>query len=169
MKIKSIIIFYVATLVTSSCIPAMDVQSTMYITNKTKDTILIGYSVDYARYNKIDSVGIFLNTDDNLGESTEFNNMQHLKIGSRNLIMPDSSGVYRAWAASYGPRLGADKRQKGYFFIIKLDDARKSTWDEICKLQLYDTLVVTQDMLKEGNIVEYKGISKESNGEVPPE
>ena len=45
----------------------------------------------------------------------------------------------------------------GLFFIIKLETARNHTWDEICRNHLYDTLVVTREMLEQtGNKIEYK-------------
>ena len=128
----------------------------MYIVNNTKDTILIG-TAEYAEYNIIDSVKFFLPGDWNSDEWTEFDGYDYLIIGNLNLIIPASAGCYNSTAVSYGPRLGSKNGEKAYFFIIKLNTAKNYSWKEICRDKLYDTLVVTREMLGPGNIIEYTG------------
>ena len=48
-------------------------------------------------------------------------------------------------------------RNFSYFFIIKQENAKNYSWKEICRYKLYDTLVVTREMLEPENIVEYRG------------
>ena len=129
----------------------------MYIKNCSSDTILIGVS-EYAKYGSIDSVRFFLPAEIEAGTNiwTEFNGDRELKIGNSDIILPDSSCCYDRPATSNGPYLGGESGTKGYFFIIKIDVARNKSWKEICKNHLYDTLVVTQEMMKKGNRIEYK-------------
>ena len=154
---KIVVLLFSVSFLFSSCIPVMDSRSKMYITNNTKDTIVIGYSGYHAKYNIIDSVSCFLfvNHKDS-HEYTKFNGKEELKIGSDNLILPDSSGIYDATTTSYGPRLGGDNGKKGYFFIIKLETINKYTWNDICKMHMYDMLVVNYEMLKMDNVIKYK-------------
>ena len=150
-----LIIFCVFYLV--SCIPVIcSNRASMYIVNNTKDTILIG-TAEYAEYNIIDSVKFFLPGDWNSDEWTEFDGYDYLIIGNLNLIIPASAGCYNSTAVSYGPRLGSKNGEKAYFFIIKLNTAKNYSWKEICRDKLYDTLVVTREMLGPGNIIEYTG------------
>ena len=80
------------------------------------------------------------------------NNKGMLDICKNDLIPPDSMVSY----AEKG-KLFHSSEKKGLFFIIKLETARNHTWDEICRNHLYDTLVVTREMLERtGNIIEYK-------------
>lgn len=160
MKIITICVLSCISFLLLSCLAICESRSCMYILNNTKDTILIGISGYNAKYNVIDSVGYFLDKDsaDYREQRTELDGRKKLKLGSSNLIPPHASGSYDAWSTYYGPRLGGDNGQKGYFFIIRLDDARNYTWDEICKKKLYKMLVVTGKMLEQGNVINYESI-----------
>lgn len=160
MKIITIFVLSCISFLLLSCLAICESRSCMYIFNNTKDTILIGISGYNAKYNVIDSVGYFLDKDsaDYREQWTELDGGKKLKLGSSNLIPPHASGCYDAWSTYYGPRLGGDNGQKGYFFIIRLDDARNYTWDEICKKKLYKMLVVTGKMLEQGNVINYESI-----------
>ena len=160
MKIITICVLSCISFLLLSCLAICESRSCMYIFNNTKDTILIGISGYNAKYNVIDSVGFFLNKDsaDYREQRTEFDGGKKLKLGSSNLIPPHASGCYDAWSTYYGPRLGGDNGQKGYFFIIRLDDARNYTWDEICNKKLYKMIVVTGKMLEQGNVINYESI-----------
>ena len=82
---------------------------------------------------------------------TVMNNKGMLVISRNELIPPDSMAAY----AEPGRLFKQDNN--GLFFIIKLETARNHTWDEICRNHLYDTLVVTREMLEQtGNKIEYK-------------
>lgn len=140
-----------------SCISVFcDSRTSLYVVNSTEDTVLIGSSA-YAEYNVIDSVIGFLHRNFWSGEQTTFNGKGRLNIGNMNIIMPDSIGCYNRSANCYGPRLGGDNARKGYFFVIKLKIAENNSWEEICRYKLYDTLVVTREMLGPENLVEYRG------------
>lgn len=143
-----------------SCV--MDYVCPMHIINHTNDTILIGFG----RNNIIDSTKRFMPSDigDTLtfkGETilyresvnTQFYGKGKLSIGKDDLIPPDSSAGYHEPHHLFIDR----PNQTGYFFVIKLETARKHTWEEICRDTLYDTIVITQDMLKQGNRFDYWG------------
>ena len=139
-----------------SCLPVFDFAESMSIKNCTIDTIICGTSID----DSIDSIyvkerGIFRfhNRGGAKWDSTwtVMNNKGMLDICKNELIPPDSMAAY----AEPGRLFKRDN--KGLFFIIKLETARNHTWDEICRNHLYDTLVVTREMLEQtGNKIEYK-------------
>ena len=129
---------------TNSCI-VFDIVKMVYVVNRTCDTILIGRS----NHNNIDSTILFL-WHTGLSLHTDSMKMKEkLWIDNSNLIYPDSIG---ATSANY-----LTTHEKFYFFIIKLQIARNHSWEEICKNHLYDTLVITQEMLEQGNRIEYHG------------
>ena len=138
-----------------SCIPVFDSMEQMRIVNNSADTILIGN----ADYSNIDSVKWFLDHYRAKYDSTctGIDSTGSLIISKNNLIPHDSMDCYGETVL-----FGHNREHKGYFFIIKLETAKNYSWKEICRDKLYDTLVVTRDMLKQGNIIEYKG---ENNGE----
>lgn len=138
-----------------SCLPVFDSMEQMRIVNLTNDTILIGR----ADYNNIDSVKWFL---DHWGAKydstcttidTTIDNMGNLEICQNSLIPPDSMGCY-ASASLFGHQ----QEQKIYFFVITLETARNHSWNDICSNKLYDTLTIQREMLKKGNIIEYRHI-----------
>lgn len=143
-----------------SCV--MDSVYVIHVTNHTNDTILIGFG----RNNIIDSTKWFMPSDtgDTLAfkgdtivfrESvlTEFNGKENLSIGEHDLIPPNASANYHEPHHLFLDR----PNQTGYFFVIKLETARKHTWEDICRDTLYDTIIITQDMLKQGNHFGYWG------------
>lgn len=131
------------------CLPVFDSMEQMRIVNRTIDTILIGN----AKYNNIDSVKWFLECLGTKYDSTwPQDNLGMFEVSNSNLIPHDSMGCYAETTL-----FGQNKDHKGYFFIIKQDNARNYSWKEICRNKLYDTLVVTREMLGPENIVEYRG------------
>ena len=118
-----------------SCIPGFDTIHSIRVRNCTCDTVIIGGSL----YNCIDSVDVFLETSNNTAFSsfTSIDESRLLNIHG-NLILPDSIG-----RTTYS--LLFNHNQKGYLFRIKLSNARKYTWVDICKHKLYDIKVVTAD------------------------
>lgn len=157
---KVFILLIVLSLTLVSCV--IDFAYPMHVTNHTNDTILIGFG----RYNIIDSTKWFMPSDtrDTLAfkgdtvvyresVNTIFNGKGKLSIGKDDLILPDSSAGYH----EPHPLFIDQPNQTGYFFVIKLKTARKHTWEEICRDTLYDTIVITQDMLKQGNHFDYWG------------
>ena len=140
----------------------IDYTYPMHVTNHTNDTILIGFG----RYNIIESTKRFMPSDTRetlafKGDTvvyresvnTIFNGKGKLSIGKDDLIPPDSSAGYHEPHPLFIDR----PNQTGYFFVIKLETARKHTWEEICRDTLYDTIIITQDMLKQGNHFDYWG------------
>ena len=150
----------VLSLTLVSCV--IDFAYPMYVINHTNDTILIGYGHN----NIIDSTKWFMSSDtgDALSfkedtivlreySNTTFNGKGKLSIGKDDLIPPDSSAGYHEPHHLFIDR----PNQTGCFFVIKLETARKHTWEEICRDILYDTIIITQDMLKQGNHFDYWG------------
>ena len=173
---KVFILLAVLSLALVSCV--IDFAYPMYVINRTNDTILIGFG----RYNNIDSTKRFMNSapwdtltskDDTLSfnrvltkhvtpngdtltfywEETRINGGGKLSIGKHDLVPPDSSAGYHEPHHLFIDR----PNQTGCFYVIKLETARKHTWEEICRDTLYDTIVITQDMLKQGNHFDYWG------------
>ena len=139
-----------------SCLPVFDFAESMRIKNCTIDTVIVGasfsssidsiYMGEYGRFRFYDRLGAKLDST-----WTVMNNKGMLDISKNELIPPDSMAAY----AEPGRLFKRDN--KGLFFIIKLETARNHTWDEICRNHLYDTLVVTREMLEQtDNIIEYK-------------
>lgn len=118
-----------------SCIPGFDTIHSIRVRNCTCDTVIIGGSL----YNCIDSVDVFLETSNNTAFSsfTSIDESRLLNIHG-NLILPDSIG-----RTTYSSLFNYN--HKGYLFIIKLSNARKYAWRDICKHKLYDIKVVTAD------------------------
>ena len=118
-----------------SCIPGFDTIHSIRVRNCTCDTVIIGGSL----YNCIDSVDVFLETSNNTAFSsfTSIDESRLLNIHG-NLILPDSIG-----RTTYSSLF--NHNNTGYLFIIKLSNARKYTWVEICRHKLYDIKVVTAD------------------------
>ena len=147
---KKIVIFLMLTSVLNlvSCVVICSSKSNMYIVNNTEDTLLICCAY-YAEFDEIDSVDYFLPAewDVSLEGDTKLGRDGKLKISNKNLIPPDSAGNYCRTLLSYGPRLGNDNDEKGYFFILKLEVAQSYTWKEIRNERLYDTLVISREML----------------------
>ena len=163
-------------MVLSSC----DYMESVFFTNRTQDTILIGSS----RYNIIDSTEMFLSSapwdtltsdSDTItsarvyshnwitpnGDSltfyfleTKINGSDKLSIGRHNLIAPDSISSYSELNC---PLFYHNQNKTGYFFVITLETARNHTWEEICHDTLYDAIIITQDMLKQGRYFDYWG------------
>lgn len=138
MKHKIVILGLVSVLVVSC-----DYGHSFHIANKTTDTIII-VSADY---NCIDSAIYFLPRGGAKYDSTwtEFNGKGKLELGEINLIPPDSTACYAVFNA---PFFYDSQDHKGYFYIIKLKNAQKYTWGEICRDTLYDKLVITQEMIE---------------------
>ena len=142
-----------------SCIPGWCTMEVMGIKNCTADTLLIGAS----SCNNIDSIYVneyggrfrFLSITGAKWDSTwtSIDDKGMLKISNNDCITHDSTADY----AESGALFSHNKEHKSYFFIIKLKTARNHTWFDICKNHLYDTLVVTREMLKQGNRIEYHG------------
>ena len=165
---KVIILLIVLSLALVSCV--IDFAYPMHIINHTDDTILIGYGHN----NIIDSTKWFMDSD--TGDSfvfkgdtlvcreyvdTKFNGKGKLSIGKDDIIPPDSIAGYHQLH-----HLFIDwPNQTGYFFVIKLETARKHTWEEICRDTLYDIIIITQDMLKRGNHFDYWGNDSVSVGQ----
>jgi len=97
--------------------------------------VIIGGSL----YNCIDSVDVFLEASNGTAFSsfTSIDESGLLNIHG-NLILPDS--ICRTTYSSL-----FNHNHTGYLFIIKLSNARKYTWVDICKHKLYDIKVVTAD------------------------
>ena len=77
---------------------------------------------------------------------TEFNGKGKLELSEINLIPSDSTACYAVFNA---PFFYDSQDQKGYFYIIKLENAKKYTWGEICRDTLYNKLVITQEMIEQ--------------------
>lgn len=165
-------------MILSSCV--FDTVYAIHVINHTNDTILIGYG----GYNTIDSTKIFLpslpwdtltSDSDTItsnrffiqrwvtpkGDSltlycinTTINDGEKLLIGRHDLVPPDSTANYHR---SYFPLFQFDQDQTGYFFVITLEIARNYTWEEICCDTLYNRIVITQEMQKQGRCFDYWG------------
>ena len=162
----------------SSCV--FDTVYVIHVTNHTNDTILIGYG----GYNTIDSTKLFLESapwdtltsdSDTItsarvyshrwitpnGDSlifycidTKINGNDKLSIGRHDLVPPDSTASF---GRPYDHLFYYDQDQTGYFFVITLETARNHTWEEICRDTLYNRIIITQEMQKQGRHYDYWG------------
>ena len=130
----------------SSCITGIDTVHSIRVRNCTCDTLIIGGSL----YNCIDSVDVFFRSENDTAFSsfTSIDESRLLNIHG-NLILPDSIG-----RTTYSSLF--NHNHKGYLFIIKLSNARRYAWGDICKHKLYDIKVVTADdeLQNNNNIIE---------------
>lgn len=154
--IKELMVIFIGIIIISC-----DFGYSMKIVNHTTDTILIGS----ANYNTIDSIQYFIMPDvcweqDSIrvyvdalqNPEKRFGNINELEKIKTIYVYPDSTATER----SFNCKLFAQNNdKKGYFFIIKLDVARRHTWNEIRDNRLYDRLIVTREMLKSTNVVHY--------------
>jgi len=148
---------FIGMIVFISC----DFGHSMKMVNHTTDTILIGS----ANYNNIDSIQYFIMPDicweqdsirvyiDALQDPEKrFGNIDEMKKIKKIYVYPDSTAIERSFNSKLFEQ---NDDKKGYFFIIKLDVARRCTWNEIRDKRLYDSLIVTREMLKRANVVYY--------------
>ena len=137
---RILVILGLVSVIVVSC----DYGHSFYIANKTTDTIIIVS----ANYNSIDSAIYFLPRGGSKYDSTwtEFNGKGKLQLSEINLIPSDSTACYAVFNA---PFFYDSQDQKGYFYIIKLENAKKYTWGEICRDTLYNKLVITQEMIEQ--------------------
>jgi len=171
MKTKQILLLFVLAFLLSSCIPPYCVsQRCIAIENKTSDTLLIGYSkgdsshvVDSVKYFVSNTNPVPMDSSSPQDSSAIANRFSEIKsrddkvIGDNILIAPDSLALYSA-PAYFIIKDG----KRAYCFIVKIDDARRYSWGEICDRHLYDTLIVTKEMLEnldEDGCIKYYGDS----------
>lgn len=160
MVVKKVIMgMCVGVVMLSSCLPIIDSRSCVWFKNKTGDTIIVCTS-NHARYDKIDSANCCLlsetsNWDYNMNK-TRFAGKDKLIIGETDVIPPDSMCIYDSSSDFSGNIFGAEQDHKGWFFVIKLENARKYTWEQICNEHRYNNFVVTQEMLNKGGLIEIR-------------
>lgn len=135
-----------------SCIPIIHNKTLAVFTNCTNDTVYIGVSY----YNNIDSVYEQANPHyiyasnkgiDNAGISL----WNRINFKSDNFVLPDST-------CSTDADFLFHDTDTCYFFVIKLKDAKRHSWAEICKMNLFYKQTVIKDA--EGNFdknIRYSG------------
>ena len=146
-KIFLLVIISAFLFLTTTCV--YDTMSCMRIINRTNDTIL----VCSARYNNFDSVEYCIGLD---MLPIEFDDMKKIITSNDNiLVLPDSIGRY--WELGFRNNFFRhNEDNKGYFFIIKLETVKDYTWEEIRSNKLYETMIITREMLnKNGWKVDY--------------
>lgn len=121
-------------------IPPMDSMTVALFTNRTCDTLFVGAS----HYDTVDSVHCllepaYLSVDSSLYPS-KVTLWKDIDV-QRNIVYPDSS-LRISHINLFGD---ADTC---YLFLIKWNDAKNHSWNEIRKRKLYRKWVVTKD--KEG-------------------
>ena len=148
MKKKLIPVVVLIMVLCQSCDPVVVIE----IKNRSTDTVLI-YS---AMYNSIDSISTGFPHRlqfDKYGKIILFNDN-----GISYYTPPDSVITY----GEIGNKRTIFRNRKGYFFIITLETAKNYTWDEIRKNRLYDTLIVTNEMLRKNDWrIDYYGSIRE--------
>jgi hypothetical protein len=137
-KINLLVSIFMVICLLSSCIPIIHRNSTKKFKNCTNDTLVIGVS----HCNDIDSVERILwhisNESRLLAKGIQ---PWHKNNMSAGIILPDSicgiSGNYLSCITD-----------TCYFFLVKLKDAKRYSWDEIRTKKLFRRWIVTRD--KEG-------------------
>ena len=142
-KRSLLVCFSVIMCLLSSCIPVMDSEfaSQVRFKNCTNDTLFIGAS----HYNNIDSVYYQLNpiADFSVGINTKnislWNNLNNKKeirkytlpdYYEREVVLPDS-------LCGIEPNILFLNSDTCYIFLIKYEDAKNNSWDEIRAKKLY--------------------------------
>jgi hypothetical protein len=155
MKIKTFLLAIISTFLSlTACV--YDSVACFSIANRTNDAILICY----AECNNIDSVKYFIgNLDifplkfDEAGKIIlqekiiSYDSIWEREYRSSDIVFTDS--VVRYCEPGFRNSFFiSNEDKKGYFFIIKLKTVRDYTWEEVRKNNLYETLIVTREMLK---------------------
>jgi len=140
-KIFLLVIILAFLSLTTTCV--YDTMACMRIINRTNDTIL----VCYARYNNIDSVKFCIGLS---AFPIEFNDTKKIITSNDNILLPDSIGWYHE-RGNKNSFFRCNEDKKGYFFIIKLETVENYTWEEIRKNNLYETMIVTREMLNKND------------------
>ena len=122
----------------SSCIPVMDSVTLVGFKNCTNDTLFVGVS----SYNTIDSVGWMLEPLYSFEDSIQCNDKDSCMLNEfyADRIYPDSVGKIYDYML--------DNSDTCYFFLIKYEDAKNHSLDEIRAKKLYKKWVTVRN--KEG-------------------
>ena len=141
----------VITFLLSSCLPVMDYGffRQARFKNCTNDTLFIGVS----HYNTIDSIfyQLYHIADDSVGVNTKnislwnnLNNKNEFKkitlpdYYEREVILPDS-------LCGIEPDILFLNSDTCYFFLIKYEDAKNNSWDEIRAKKLYKKWITVRN------------------------
>lgn len=121
----------------SSCIPVCDSRTIAIFKNSTNDTLFIGAS----HYDTIDSVDCqlqpaYLSIDSDLYPS---------KVALWNVIDVRGNIVYPDSSFTIDGNYLFNNTDTCYFFLIKWNDAKQYSWDEIRIKKLYHRRIVARD------------------------
>ncbi len=123
----------------------------LYIVNRSNDTIVVGYSenghVSDLKF-LIGSGGERFNMFPSA--SSDEGSVENIQ---KALICPDSSACYSVFNTTLFPR---SKTRNGYFYLMKKDIVLNTSFNDICNRRQYDSLIVTPGMLENSNRIEYK-------------
>ena len=129
-----ILVFFEA----SSCLPIVDSRCTAVFNNRTTDTLIIGASF----VDDINSVHCLLDattyTHNFIESDTNNFSLWNKTIQSNNIVYPDSSCVIEDYDLFHNT-------DTCYFFMINLKNAKKHSWNEICKKKIFYKKIVTRD------------------------
>lgn len=125
--------------VLSSCIPIVDSRVDAIFKNCTNDTLFIGAS----HYDNVDSVEFLVNPNYNILansdlDTTDISLWKGTFARGDSFVYPDSTCAINA---NY---LFQDK-DTCYFFLIKLGNAKRYSWDEIRTHKIFRRWIVTRN------------------------
>jgi hypothetical protein len=125
--------------VLSSCIPIVDSRVDAIFKNCTNDTLFIGAS----HYDNVDSVKFLVNPNYNILansdlDTTDISLWKGTFARGDSFVYPDSTCAINA---NY---LFQDK-DTCYFFLIKLGNAKRYSWDEIRTHKIFCRWIVTRN------------------------
>jgi len=121
----------------SSCLIPGCAWGTLYIfKNCTEDTLFIGAS----HYDNIDSVDyqLYSHTDCDV-DTIDFQLWNGMTVNAKDLICPDSTCLIS------GSYLLSEDNDTCYFFLVKWQDAKQYSWDEIRAKKLYRRWVTVKN------------------------
>jgi len=142
--------------VLSSCIPIIDSRVDAIFKNSTNDTLFIGAS----HYDNLDSVGFLVNPNYKIPANSNLNTTD-IPLWQGTFVSGDSF-VYPDSACAINADYLFEQKDTCYFFLVKLKDAKRYSWDEIRTKKLFRKWIVTRD--KEGKFDKNIRYSK-SNGQ----
>lgn len=124
----------------SACVPILHTFHTVRFKNCTEDTLFIGLSYD----DNVDSVFWQLSPCYNINVTNGHDTTcvllwKNIKFDKRYFIYPDSI------CSTDREVLFHDNNDTSYFFLVKCENAKRYSWNEIRSRKLYRRVIITRD------------------------
>ncbi|MDN5553991.1 hypothetical protein [Prevotella sp.] len=125
--------------VLSSCIPIIDSRVDAIFKNCTNDTLFIGAS----HYDNVDSVEFLVNPNYNILANSDLDTTD-ISLWKGTFARGDSF-VYPGSICAINANYLFQDKDTCYFFLIKLGNAKRYSWDEIRAHKIFSRWIVTKN------------------------